>query len=130
MLVNSQQAEHVKALWTTSHKDGPLLDETAAEVMEEYHIDESDDPITHYSSVAAMAASGQIDCIVAVDAEAKQQADKLSAGKVAVVYHEVADPQAGGGESGLAHQQVRYRQSFNQVQAFVNDLPSVLEQLL
>ena len=130
LLTNSQQGEHCKALWTTSHKDGALVDETASEVMEEMHIDESDDPITHYSSVAAMAASGQIDCVVAVDSVARQQAEELVAGKVPVVCHEVDDPQAAGGSSDLPHQQVRYRQAFNAVQLLVNDLPALLEQML
>ena len=107
------------------------MDERAAEVMEEMHIDECDDPITHYSSVAGLAAAGQIDCIVAVDAVAAQQAEEVAGGRVAIVTHVVDDPQAtGGGGSDLAHLQVRYRQSFNSVQAFVKDLPSVLEQRL
>ena len=132
LLTNSQHGEHIEALWTTSHKDGPLVDEIAAGAMQEMDLDESDDPITQYSAVAAMVASGRIDCVVAVDGVAQQQAQQLFGERVPLVHHEVADPQAavGGGEADLAHQQVRYRQSFNEVKAFVDDLPSVLEQRL
>ena len=138
LLTNSQHGAHIQARWTTSHKDGPLVDETAAAVMEEMHIDESDDRITHYREVPGMLAGGQVDCVVAVDGVAKQQADELvggSGGRVVVLCHEVADPQqgqqvGGGGERDVAHLQVRYRQSFNEVKAFVNDLPSVLERVL
>ena len=131
LLANSQQGEHVQALWSTSHKDGPLVDETAAEVMQELSVDESDDPITHYAQLAGMVAAWRIDCVVAVDAEAARQAKALVADSgVPVVLHVMADPQAGGGQSDAAHLQVRYRQAFNQVQAFVNDLPAVLERHL
>ena len=131
LLTNSQHGDHIQALWTTSHKDGPLVDETASAVMEELHIDESDDPITHFSALPPMLAGGQIDLIVAVDAAARQEAEAMpeaGGGRVAVLCHEVADPQAGAvGGSDAAHVQVRYRQSFNEVQAFVNDLPMLLE---
>ena len=135
LLANSQHGEHVQALWTTSHADGPLVDETAAEVMQEMHIDDSDDAMTRVEALADMAASGRLDCVVALDALAEQQAEQAVGGsKVAVVCHEVHDPHAGrgggGGERDMAHEQVRYRQSFNEVQAYVSDLVSVLEQLI
>ena len=108
-MTNVTHGDHIKAQWSTSSPEGPLVDEPASEAMQEHdvaqhhyphsrfahcqsrlcscslrcamaaQIDESDDPMTPFASLSGLA--GSIGCVVTLDDVSQVAANTLFPGK-------------------------------------------------